>query len=112
MTRAAIDENDKAEGTTVLRTEGSWRNAASLTISGTGTFVAEHGKAIGRNTEVRFVGTNGRFEVPADVTARCAALYVDGVKQRDGVWTAKTSPLISGEGSLFVGKTGLIIVVE
>ena len=112
MCRAAIDENDKAEGTTVLRTEGSWRNAASLTISGAGTFVAEHGKAIGRNTEVRFVGTNGRFEVPADVTARCAALYVDGVKQRDGVWTAKTSPLISGEGSLFVGKPGLIIVVE
>ena len=112
MCRAAVNDSDFAEGTTVLRAEGSWKNASALTISGTGVFVAEHNKALGRNTEVRFVGTNGRFEVPAGVTARCAALYIDGLKQREGVWTAETSPLISGKGSLFVGKPGLFIVVQ
>ncbi len=85
---------------------GAWAGP-KVRISG-GTLKANHAKAFTRTVDFDFIDTTGTLEIPAGVSIPCGYIYVDGVRQDLGTYTAANfGDHISGGGSLVSQGLGL-----
>jgi len=87
--------------------DGAWPNATQVTVKG-GTLKLEHGKVFGRQTDVYLDG--GTLQLEEGVSQRVHALYLDGVKQRLGVWGSAASAAPTAHKHAYLGGTGLLNV--
>ena len=96
---------------TVTATAGSWATASEVAVTG-GTLELRHGKVFSRETTVKLSG-DGKIELPNGDRQCVGALYVDGEKQADGVYTSVNLPgRIGGTGRLQVGRMGLVLIYK
>ena len=89
---------------------GAWAGP-EIMVSG-GVLKANHAKAIDRKAEVLFLDTAGKLEIPAGVSIPCSYVYVDGVRQPLGTYTAANfGDHVSGGGALVSRGLGLNTVL-
>lgn len=91
---------------------GRWPNASEVVVKG-GQLVFEHSEAINPEAVARFVKTDGKFGMMvfgAGVKVKVAELWIDGEKQRSGIYGSaasgaqvKRDDLFAGSGVLRVG---------
>ena len=106
-----LDEAGTTFTTTLTATAGSWANASEVAVTG-GTLELRHGKVFSKATTVRLSGA-GRIDLPNGDRQCVGALYVDGVKQENGVYTSASLPgRIVGSGRVQVGNLGLVMIVR
>ena len=101
---------------------GGWPNASAVVMKG-GILEVEHSAAFGTNTVVRFAqkgGVYGKMNLFSGVRQKVAALEVDGVAQRAGLYGSsdsvaqyKRNDLFAGPGLLRVGEPiGLTVTIR
>ena len=92
-----------------------WLNG-NIMISGTGVLAVSESGQIGKELTLGFEGTDSRIYIPEGVTVRIANATVGGVPVDEGTYTATTPGLfgdhLTGEGSLRVGKAGMMFIVK
>ena len=92
-----------------------WLNG-NIMISGTGVLAVSENGQIGKELSLGFEGTDSQLAIPEGVTVRVASATVDGESVTEGVYTATNPGLfgdhLTGEGSLRVGKAGMMFIVK
>ena len=92
-----------------------WLNG-DITISGTGVLAVSESGQIGKDLSLGFEGTDSQLVIPEGVTVRIANATVGGVPVDEGTYTAMNPGLfgdhLTGEGSLRVGKAGMMFIVK
>ena len=84
---------------------GKWPNASALVVKG-GQMVFEHSEAVNPEAVARFVQTDGKFGkmvLNPGVKVKVAELWVDGVKQRSGIYGSSASGAQTVRDDLFAG---------
>ena len=103
-------------GTLELAADATWRNGTCFAANGEGLLRFTAAGQVGSQAVFRFAG-NGKVEIPAGVTYRCTAIDVEGYEPIEtGVFdkdsTGAMAGRIIGDGSLKVGRRGMLLMVQ
>jgi len=109
----AEGELEVVNGTVAFTSTGSWRGATNVTVNGASAkIVIANPKTLDKYARLN-LDNSGKIEIASGVEQQVMSLYVDGVLQGDGIYTATKRPdLVSGGGKLQVGKVGTLFVVR
>ena len=98
------------DGTNTFTAAAVW-GGTNVTFTGSRTMVKLQGKDnFSANAEVK-VSNGAKIEVAAGVKVHVGALWVDGVRMPDSIYTAASLPAtLAGAGKLRVGNPGVVII--
>ncbi len=96
-------------GTVTLKA-GAWASGREVVIGATGALGVESTSALAREAAVR-VTTGGRINLSEGAMPHVAELWIDGVQQNPGAYTAAKVPAVFvGAGTLIVGNVGTMVI--
>ena len=96
-------------GTVTLKA-GAWASGREVVIGATGVLGVESTSALAREAAVR-VTTGGRINLSEGAIPHVAELWIDGVQQNPGAYTAAKVPAVFvGTGTLIVGNVGTMVI--
>ena len=96
-------------GTVTLKA-GAWASGREVVIGATGVLGVESTSALAREAAVR-VTTGGRINLSEGAMPHVAELWIDGVRQNPGAYTAAKVPAVFvGTGTLIVGNVGTMVI--
>ena len=99
-----------AAGTVSFGTGGGWSAGREVKIGATGRIAVSRSGTLAREAAVR-VAAGGKIELAAGVAEHVTELWIDGVQQNPGSYTAaKVSSVFVGEGTLLVGDVGTMVI--
>lgn len=117
---SAVGEIKVTSGKLEFLPGSSWLNATNLTVAGaTASLKLAEAKTFNKKMAMAFAD-GGTIEIPAGVQVRALSATVDEQPLAMGVWkhgesydaSKQETPAIAGDGSLFVGPSGLLMIVR
>ncbi len=108
------------EGTLKFFDNASWTNATAVSVAGADAVVEiNQAKTFSRDVAMS-MADGGTAKIAAGVVQRVGSVTVDGTSLKAGLWRAgatyspetRTTPVITGEGFLYIPGDGIIIVVR
>ena len=97
--------------------KGQWPHASEVKVVN-GTLEAEHRQAFGRATDIRIDGPNAKMKLSYTGSMCVKGLYLNGMKQLDGVYGSPSSAApnkvasLEGAGVLRVGAVGGFFLIR
>ncbi len=89
---------------------GAWASGREVLIGATGVLGVESTSALAREAAVR-VTTGGRINLSEGAMPHVAELWIGGVRQSPGAYTAAKVPAVFvGAGTLIVGNVGTMVI--